>query len=67
MWLLHMEETDGVQIMHCRNGREYRLPELPNFSVDGYCPETNTNYEFFWLFLVRAYMPTVPGCRHTEW
>jgi len=51
MWLLHMEETDGVQIMHCRNGREYRLPELPNFSVDGYCPETNTIYEIcgcFW-------------------
>jgi len=22
MWLLHMEETVGVQIMHCRNGRE---------------------------------------------
>jgi len=22
MWLLHMEETEGVQIMHCRNGRE---------------------------------------------
>ena len=33
--------------MHFRNGREYRLPELPNFSVDGYCTETNTIYEFF--------------------
>ena len=50
MWLLHMEETDGVQIMHCRNGREYRLPELPNFSVDGYCHETNTIYAFFGCF-----------------
>ena len=38
MWLLHMEETDGVKIMHCRNVREYRLPELPRFNIDGYCP-----------------------------
>jgi len=50
MWPIHMEETSGVQIMHCRNGREYRLPELPNFSVDGYCPETNKIYEFFGCF-----------------
>jgi len=34
IWLLHMEETDGVKIMHCRNGREYRLSELPHCSVD---------------------------------
>ena len=32
--------------MHARNGREYMLPELPNFSVDGYCAETRTVYEF---------------------
>ena len=36
MWLLHMEQEDGVIIMHGRNGREYRVPELPHFSVDGY-------------------------------
>jgi hypothetical protein len=42
MWLLNMEQTDGVVIKHARNGREYRLPELPHFSVDGYCAETNT-------------------------
>jgi len=50
MWLLHMEETDGVQIMHCRKGRKYRLPELPNYSVDSYCLETNTIYEFIGCF-----------------
>jgi len=50
MWLLHMEETDGVKIMHCRNGREYRLPELPLFSADGYCPDTLTVYKFFGCF-----------------
>jgi len=50
MWLLHMEETDGVLIKHCRNGQEYRLPELPRFSVDGYSPDTNTVYEFLGCF-----------------
>jgi hypothetical protein len=35
MWLLHMEQTDDCQIRHARNGREYRLPELPQYSVDG--------------------------------
>jgi len=24
MWLLHMEEADGVMIINCRNGREYK-------------------------------------------
>jgi len=47
VWLLHMEETDSVKIMHCRNGREYKSPDLPRFNVDGYCPETGTVYEFF--------------------
>ena len=41
---------DGRSALHCRNGREYRLPELPNFSVGGYCPETNKIYEFFGSF-----------------
>jgi G:T-mismatch repair DNA endonuclease (very short patch repair protein) len=39
--------TDGCQILHGRNGREYRLPELPQMSVDGFCAETKTVYEFF--------------------
>jgi hypothetical protein len=50
MWLLHMEQTDGYKVMHARNGREYRIPELPNFSVDGYCAETKTVYEFLGCF-----------------
>jgi len=47
MWLMHMKETYGVKIKHCRNGRDYKLPELHRFSVDGYCPKTRTVYEFF--------------------
>jgi len=46
MWFLHMEQNDGVKIRYGRNGREYKVPELPHFSVDGYCPETKTIYEF---------------------
>jgi G:T-mismatch repair DNA endonuclease (very short patch repair protein) len=47
MWLLHMVQADMVVIKHASSGREYRLPELPHFSVDGNCAETNTIYEFF--------------------
>ena len=42
MWLVHREKTDGCTILHGRNGRKHRLPELPNMSVDGFCPETRT-------------------------
>ena len=45
MWLVYREKTGGRKILHGRNGREYRLPELPNLSVDGFCPETRTVYE----------------------
>jgi len=45
-----MEQTDEKNIMHCRNGREYKPPEVPRISVDGYCPETNTIYEFLGCF-----------------
>ena len=33
--------------MHGRNGREYGMPEMARFSVDGYCPATRTLYELF--------------------
>jgi len=47
MWLLHMEKTDGVQIMQGRNGCKFKPLELPRFSVDGYCIETLTIYALF--------------------
>ena len=46
MWRLHMEQVDECQTQHGRNGREFRPPELPQYSVDGYCAETRTLYEF---------------------
>ena len=45
-WLVYREQLDGCRIMHGRNGREYSLPAVPALSVDGFCAETNTVYEF---------------------
>jgi hypothetical protein len=44
--LVYGEQTDGCHIQHGRNGRVYRLPELPNLSLEGFCAETKTVYEF---------------------
>ena len=35
MWLVHRERTDRCKTSHGRNGRDFRLPELPSLSVDG--------------------------------
>jgi len=45
-----MEQTDGLFINHCRNGRQYNILELPYFRVEVYCPETNKIYELFGCF-----------------
>jgi len=37
----------GRKILHCHNGREYRLPELPHYNVDVFGPETRNMYEYF--------------------
>ena len=46
MWILHMEQTDGCIIMHARNGREFRLPELPATvsTVIAQKPKRSTNF-----------------------
>ena len=49
-----MEEMDGCKIMHARIGRGYRLPELPRYSVDGYCAEKRIVYEFWGFFATGA-------------
>jgi hypothetical protein len=46
MWLIYRERVDNCKIQHGMNGREFRLPELPRLSVDGYCAETKRVYEF---------------------
>jgi hypothetical protein len=46
MFLIYTEHTDNCKILHGHYGLEYRLPELPRLSVDGYCPETKKVYEF---------------------
>jgi hypothetical protein len=44
-WLEHIMKKDGVFIQHALNGGEFKIPGT-RYSVDGYCKETNTVYEF---------------------
>jgi hypothetical protein len=46
MWLLYREKVDGIKILHARSVREYRLPELPHLSVEGFSPEKRRVREF---------------------
>jgi hypothetical protein len=46
MWLVYREQTNGCRIAHARCGREYKLSELHQLSVDGLCDETKIVYEF---------------------
>jgi G:T-mismatch repair DNA endonuclease (very short patch repair protein) len=46
MRLVYREETDECHKLHGRYVREYRLPELHHLSVDGFCAQTKTAYEF---------------------
>jgi G:T-mismatch repair DNA endonuclease (very short patch repair protein) len=42
--------VDGIKILHARNGRKYRLLELPHLSLDGFCPEQRNVLEFLGCF-----------------
>ena len=47
-WLSYTAEKEDIHIQHVRNGGESRVG---NYSLDGYCEETHTAYEFqgcFW-------------------
>ena len=47
-WLSYVMEKEGIHIQHVRNGGEKRVGR---YSLDGYCEETHTAYEFqgcFW-------------------
>ena len=47
-WLSYISEKEDLYIQHVRNGGEKRFN---NYSLDGYCEETQTAYEFqgcFW-------------------
>jgi len=52
MWLLHMEVPDGEQIVHCREGHENGLQELPRLIKNG--------VQVLRLFLAWAHVPTIP-------
>ena len=42
-WLSYTAEKEDIRIQHVRNGGEKRVG---NYSLDGYCQETNTAYEY---------------------
>ena len=47
-WLSYISEKEDLYVQHVRNGGEKRVE---GYSLDGYCEETNTVYEFqgcFW-------------------
>ena len=47
-WLSYISEKEDLCIQHVRNGGEKRFGD---YSLDGYCEETHTAYEFqgcFW-------------------
>ena len=44
-WLESIIKQNNIFIQHAKNLGEYRIPGT-RFSVDGYCHETNTVYEF---------------------
>lgn len=45
-WLNHIAEEENIIIQHGFNDVEFRVPGT-RFSVDGYCKENNTIYEFY--------------------
>jgi hypothetical protein len=45
-WLMLEEWKEGKRILHGRNGKECRLPEVPDIRVYGVCEETRNVYEF---------------------
>lgn len=46
-WLNHTMKIHGIHIQHALNGGEYKIPEIANGYVDGYCEDTRTVYEFY--------------------
>jgi len=64
MWNLNMVQTDGCTIMHARNGREFRLPELPRYSDDGNCAENKTVVEILGCFGTAVNVKRCATTRH---
>ena len=44
-WLEHIMRTENIHIRHAEHS-VHGEKRIENFSIDGYCEETNTVYEF---------------------
>ena len=45
LWLEFLSKFYNIQIQHAENDGEFKIPNT-NYRADGFCPETNTVYEF---------------------
>jgi very-short-patch-repair endonuclease len=43
LWLKYISEKENLNIRHCFNNKEFKIG---NYSIDGYCEQNNTVYEF---------------------
>ena len=48
IWLKYIAQKDNIRIDHCMNGKEKKIV---NYSVDGYCQQTDTVYECLGCFM----------------
>jgi hypothetical protein len=58
-WLERVMKREGIFIQHGKNSGEYKIPGT-RLSVDGYCKETDTAYEYhgdFWHGNPDVYLP----------
>ena len=48
IWLKYLSFKENKRIDHCMNGREKKIA---NYSIDGYCRQTDTVYEYLGCFI----------------
>ena len=68
MWLNYVSTTKGLNIQHALNGGEKKLTiDGKTYTVDGFCEETNTVYEFhgcFWHGCQNCYKPNIVNSKN---
>ena len=55
-WLSYTAEKEGIRMQHARNGGEKRVGK---YSLDGYCEETHTAYEYQGCYWHGKFFPWV--------
>lgn len=58
-WLEFLSKFNNIRIQHAENDGEFKIPKT-NYRADGFCPETNTIYEFhgdYWHGNLKIFNP----------